>query len=326
MATDSIDLATDIVTSVFFYAQSALRHELGTWADALLDREIPDHRLYGPLCGVSGHFAFERGDYELARRRVEQHLTSDSADIDYCHPSSAPAYALAADVAGVDRTSQRMLDIANQQNQPRAIVNANAARMVFGRVSRDWDLALHHADIALDAARKSEAPGLLAFAHHVRGIALTRTDPEQAMTQQRDVIACTHDDANMRWFHVGATMGLAEAAVETNNLPIALSACRDALEVSSNTRSFAFVATSLGFAAVALTRAGKAQIAAQLLGCTGHQSHRTPVRHQRIVAEALGDSYQQHLEQGARLTLLDAAELAIATIDQVQKSQPPTSG
>ena len=111
VATDDLDLAAVIVTSVFVYAQSALRHELGTWADALLDREIPDHRLYGPLSGIRGHFAFERGDYELARRRVEQHLTSDSADIDYCPPSAAPAYALAGDIAGVDRTSQLMLDI-----------------------------------------------------------------------------------------------------------------------------------------------------------------------------------------------------------------------
>jgi hypothetical protein len=165
---------------------------------------------------------------------------------------------------------------------------------------------------------------LLADAHHVRGMALSRTDPEQAMAEQREVIATTQDDANMRWFRVRATMGLAEAAVETDDLPTALSACRDALEVSSDTRSFAFRATSLGFAAVALTKAGEPQIAARLLGCTGHQSHRTPVRYQRIVAEALGDTYQQHLEKGTTLTVLDAAELAITTIDRLQRDQPRT--
>ena len=37
-----------------------------------------------------------------------------------------------------------------------AIVNANEARVIFGRVSGDWDLALRHAKIAFDAARKSE--------------------------------------------------------------------------------------------------------------------------------------------------------------------------
>ena len=245
-------------------------------------------------------------------------------DIDYFNPSASAAYAVAGDVVAVDRTTQRILDIASRQNRWRGIANANSGRMIFNRVSGDWDQALHHADVALDAARQSEILSLVTDAHHVRGFALTRTDPEQAMAEQRNVIATTHDNPNMRYNRMRATMGLAEAAVETDDLPIALSACRDALEVSSDTRSFAFLATSLGFAAVALTSAGQAQIAAQLLGCTGNHSHRTPHRQRRIVTEALGDTYQQHLEQGKTLSLLDAADLAIATIDQLQGEHPVT--
>jgi hypothetical protein len=283
-----------------------------------------DHRRYGPLCGISGFFAFERGDYERARHRVEQHLASDSVDIDYCHGSSSSAYALAGDVAGLDRTSQRMLDIANQQNRPRAIVNANGARIIFGRVSGDWEHALRHADIALDAARESRTSSLLALGHHSRGLALTRTDPAQAMAEQRNVIATIHDDAIMRWFRVVATMGFAEAAVETDNLSTALSACIDAVVVSSDTRSFSYLTTSLELSAAALSRAGEPQTAAQLLGCISGQSRRTAVRHERIVAEALGDTYQQHFEKGTTLGLLDAAELVIATIGRLQGNQLPT--
>jgi hypothetical protein len=220
--------------------------------------------------------------------------------------------------------SQRLLDIADQQNGPRAIVYANTARVIFGRVSGDSGLALRHADVAFDAALESEIPSLIALAHHLRGFALVRTDPEQSMAEQRIVIATIRDNANMRWLRVVATMVLAEAAVETDNLPTALSACRDAVADSSDARSFAYLTASLERTAVALTKAGEPQIAAQLLGCTSDQSHRTPVRYQRIVAEALGDTYQQHLEQGTALTLLDAAELAITTIDRLQRDQPPT--
>ena len=306
----------DIVTALYPYAEFATRHELGNWVESLVGRPgSHSESQYGSVCAISAAFAALRADYELARDRLWIHLESDPVDLDYVNASHVPAFANLADMEGAELVTKRLLELAEGDGtRPKGRFLARTAGMFFCRMSGDWQGAIEHADAAMSAARESMIPSLIAQAHHFRGMAWARQDPARAMVEQQHCLQLIQDSGQAVLLRIQATMALAEAAIETEDLPSKLRLCGNAVATAAEHRASLFLAANLQFCAAALAESGDGVTALRLLDSTRNEGHRALSRPRKMVMSYVAQDYENRELDHGSLSLLEAAELAVEAV------------
>ncbi|HEU0248865.1 MAG TPA: adenylate/guanylate cyclase domain-containing protein [Gaiellaceae bacterium] len=309
-----------------------LEHEQNNVREALVHLDDSGDGV-GQLDVVVGlqTFWYLRGNWVEGRRWTERAIAHSSGLRSVRRATAFNAAAAYAEKLGDTRATRRhgeqALAMSRELGDSREMAAALMALSSASRWEGDYEAAVALLGEAVDAARDArdrhllaEALGGLAF------MAMEQQDYRRALSSAEEVTALFRelgDDAGAAW-----ARGIAvNCLVCTGREQEALDAAREVLRLACDTGFVAVLAGMFGLVAAALGRRGNPSVGATLLGAEAALRERVHLDrsgaykqlHPAIVDEvhrSLGaDLYDEAFAIGRRMSMEDAVEYALASID-----------
>lgn len=320
---DDVDAAVELVADLVYYATFAMRFELFTWADELL--EIPgieNHPSFGQMCGaaaVGAYFTVSGRATQLA----ETGLAADPSD-----PQGWCRVALAAIFLNNVHTAEASDEMTSAwlATDPTAVGNRLwcEAFRTFHLCSHGFgNEAVPHGMTTVQIARETGSVSANALAAWAQGMVISFHDLDAAIamwTEAREGPRSMPRDHLVEHLLVGLVLHF---TVHQHQVDVALESCRAALRSALDSHYYAGTSHLFGVAAIALCRGGDAETGAKLVGAMIGNGHLPRANATAALDRALGDDRALHQSLGAMLSVTQAGHLALdaiqAAIDRQQQ-------
>lgn len=318
--TGDLEAAAELVCPIGWYVTFAMRMEAFGWVDRILEELATLGRtadrsaeLYA-LSAIGQYLTAGDGVGELAQR---------SLDLDIADPTALARTAIAGlalnntfDTEVSERVTQEMRHHADPADTLPFIVSV--ALRTFHLVLRDPNAeALPFARQAMEIAEKSESPSALGIASWAWGLANVGIDPTIPLSSLESGLEHTRSLSRQHLMGHLIDGVVVHLLVVLGDQANALARCRAAVRLAMESHYLLGTSHLLAATAAVLARAGRIDAAGALVGSMAAHGHAPRRDIRRVVQECLGDRYDELVEEGRSLSIIDAGHLAIREIDAV---------
>lgn len=309
-----VDKGGELVISLVWYAVVALRFELFTWAEELLEADgIENHALYTDLCGAAAlgaYFTVTGRETEWA----ETGLEANPAD-----PQGFCRLALAAvslnNVHTAEASDKLTADFLETASTIGSRLWAEGFRTFHQVLHGPREDAPRHANATARIARESGSTTARALSAWAQGMSLALTDIDSAIDMWTEALDWPRA---MPRRHVAEQqlIGLIlNFRVGRQDLVDALQSCLDAVKQALDNHYYSTVSHLFGVTAIALCRAGEAKTGARLVGAMIGNGHLPRENAVRALAAELGESVEAHQMSGMSMSIAEAGQVALKALE-----------
>ncbi len=313
---DDLASAGELVLHLAWFAAYSLRFELFTWAEELL--VLPGANQdshYTSLCGAAALGAYFTVD-EASVGLAEQGLAHDPSDpLGLCRTALAAVY---LNNTHTPEDSER-LTTEWLASKPQGISNrmwADGFR-VFHLCT--YAPSAEAAELVNEVARiahESGSPTALALAAWAEGQVVAVTDREAAIAIWQKGLEWPRSLPGHHLIESLLTGLILHFEARRGDLSTILAESRAALKWAAQEHYLAGASHLFGVTAIGLTRAGRPEMGAKLLGAMVANGHRPRMNALRVLQAALGDDLEANMDEGRVLTVKDASTLAMEQLSE----------